>query len=385
MSLIQIKCEKCGDSFDGIKVYKVHLEKSCQQDQLKTLPVTDFIKKMDEKVEEEEQRGDEISSEDTAMDLSDSDQEIFNIEKQNKNTLADLTNFMEENDLIFSELNKEVIKSKEAIMNATASLESMETSDVSEPIEYSISTIVPPPPQRSANPPPPVIRRKARVGGSRAGGSVPFLQCIYCGKINSDKISLARHMIASHWADVREAQGGGSIDNSRYYSHGIEDNRIFKPKQTRAAKPLATTYQRGPVRFRPQVETNKKITNASRNTQSSLLRGKIPDRKLPPAVSSVDLTSSEECAVCDDEFSWPEGGVEEHRKICVKNRNKCKTAEPLRQPLMEKKQNSREIIKTLSTTQKRGYQKNKNLLKPGMEKLVQKITTSNSNIEIRLV
>ena len=96
----------------------------------------------------------------------------------------------------------------------------------------------------------------------------------------------------------------------------------------------------------------------------------------------------EECEVCDDEFSWPEEGVEEHRKNCVKNRNKVqtprtvsKTAKPVREALMEKKLNLREINKTVSTTQK---QKKKNHWKPGLEKLVKKITTSNSNIEIKL-
>ena len=381
MSLIQIKCEKCCGSFEGIKVYKLHLEKFCQQDQRKTGPVADLTEKKEEK---EKQRGDEIPTEDTVIDLYDADQEIFNIEKETKDTLTDLNNFLKENNSIFSELNKEVLKSKEAIMNASSSLEFMETGDDTEPIEYSISTIAP------LLPPPPVIRRNARVGESRVRGNVPFLQCIYCEKISSDKISLARHMIANHWADVREAQGGGNIDNSRYYSHGIEDNRNLKPEQTRTAKPLVKTYRRVPLGLRPQLETNKKITNASRNSNSSILRGKILERKLSPPVSYVDLTTTiiDMCEVCDDEFSWPEEGVEEHRKNCVKNRNKVqtprtesKTAKLVREPLMQKKQNLREIKNTVSTTQK---QKKKNHLKPGMEKLVKKITTSNSNIEIKL-
>ena len=357
-----------------------------------------MTEKNEEKVEvKEKQRGDEISTEDTLMDLSEA-----------KNTLTCLDNFLKENNSMISELSKEVMKSKEAIMNASSSLESVKTVDVddTEPIEYSISTIAPappappaPPPQRAVHPPAPVIRRNARLGGSRLGGNGPFLQCIYCGKINSDKISLARHLIAKHWAEVRENQGGGQFDNRRYYSHGIEDSRVVKTKQTRTAQPRPTTYQR-------PVEINKKITNASRNVQTSTRWRKIPNRKLSPPVTYIDLTtsstttttssSSETCEVCDDEFGWPEEGVEEHRKVCVRNnrnnrnRNKVQTPtrptmvskttiKPLREPRMEKRQNSREIKKTQK------YQKKKNQWVPGMEKLVKKITTSNSNIDIRLV
>ena len=354
MSSTQIRCEKCDKLFDGFKQLKLHIAASCDKENEKYSTGGDLIEndthKEFEHIEKVGEKDEENSTEANKMDYSENEQEI-------RNTLADLNDFLKEKDSIFSNLDGEFLKSKEAINNADSSIESISTVNIDEtaPIEH-------PPIESFRTAQAPSVLRKVVRRGPAAVGKVPFQakQCIYCGQHNTDKIRLARHMIAEHWVEVREAQGGGRLDNRNYYANGIEDSRVIKPKLTRTVnRPVIKQVPSLSVapNWLNKLESNKKITNYSRKGQNSFLKGKAPNRKLPPPASYCDLTTEQKeaedtCEVCEDEFNWPD---EEHRKVCVNNRSKLGTSTaPANNkhnvPLMVGKVKSKDVEKTKPKT-----------------------------------
>ena len=286
MSQVQVKCQECGKLCEGFKQLKLH---SCNQENQKTGSVTDFTENdtsdtKSDYVEEDGKKKNDIPEDGNQMDFTESDQDTFTIEEKTKNTLMDINNFIKEKGLIFKDLDEELTKSKDAIKNANSPLEPISAIEFedTEPFAY------PKPPTVSHQPQRPPLQQRRRTNKSEKT-FFKSNQCPWCGLQNTDRIRLAKHLISEHWLEVREEQGGGRIDNSRYYAHGIEDSRILKVKQNRL---VTRTVQRDPVVQRQakepgwlgRLETNKKITNASRNLQNSQLRGRIPNRKMVPKV-----------------------------------------------------------------------------------------------------
>jgi len=184
------------------------------------------------------------------------------------------------------------------------------------------------------------------VKNSQVQGIVKFraLQCVYCGKQNSDKITLAKHMIADHWAQVRERQGGGRRNNDAYYAN-IEDSRVIKPTfkapvlapkppgsnlRPLAPKPIApaaamnSSYLNSNPKWLNKLGSNgNKVNKISRNIHNPSWYGKAPNRKIVPKISTLpfgmtfDLTKDDPdaCDVCDDDFNWPDENHECKRTL----------------------------------------------------------------------
>jgi len=92
---------------------------------------------------------------------------------------------------------------------------------------------------------------------------VSRLACYYCGQVQTERISLAKHLVGQHWGQVRDRQGGGRRDNYSYYAN-IEDSRVIKSRP-------ATVKQV----FRNNYGQNKLTRN---NTNDS----KPPNRRILP-------------------------------------------------------------------------------------------------------
>ena len=223
--------------------------------------------------------------------------------------------------------------------------------------------------------PPPMTKKELRR--AQILGKIPFLpkQCCYCGFNLIDRIALARHMISDHWEEVRNKQGGGRKDNRDYYN-SIEDSRVIKPKPSAttsfhlknlsaagaankifprlssavksvnlgrslaATNALNNKYANmnntnptwlGKLDKKPgETGSLMKINKLSRNVHNFAWYGSKPNRKIikvqkyqtqqPTFAMSFDLTkddSEEACAVCDDDFNWPDAN-----HVCKRKMNK---------------------------------------------------------------
>ena len=185
---------------------------------------------------------------------------------------------------------------------------------------------------KAPNPPATIAVKNSQVMGIL---KTKALQCYYCNKQTSERITLARHMIADHWDLVRDRQGGGRRNNDAYYAN-IEDSRVIKPTfkapliapkqpvsnlRPLAPKPIApaaamnSSYlNSNPKWLNKLVGNNGKVNKVSRNIHNPAWYGKAPNRKIAPKASTLpfgatfDLTKDDPdaCDVCDDDFNWPD-------------------------------------------------------------------------------
>ena len=188
---------------------------------------------------------------------------------------------------------------------------------------------------------------------TRPGGRQRGRDCYYCGLDVKDRISLALHLVGEHWTEVRERQGGGRMDNSKYYA-AIEDSRIIKPARPQTITPHSRT-----------ISTPRATNRMERNTTNSFYGG-LPNRRFMP--------------------NLPTQGYTPRRRILPKPPQNMAPAGPL---WIEKIPDA-EFKKLRGKSASRGPGTNQGSfkkMKPNLDldKLVKKFSNSNSNLQITRV
>ena len=248
---------------------------------------------------------------------------------------------------------------------------------------------------------------------SRGGGKgkVGRLDCYYCGVTTSDRISLTKHLVAQHWAQVRDRQGGGRKDNRHLYSN-LQDSRVLQPGLNHLArtgnyrsgnlpppnrkifpKPTPPAYNwtarirdKDFQRLNQKVSTSGAVLPSGSNFSNSFF-GKTQNRKIMPKLS-YSGTASPTVSRSSNSFF----GKTPNRKFVPKTSNNVLTGRPASvnsAGLTEAKRSipsldlTRPARSTIPNTNHRSFNK----VRPNSEldKLVKKFANSNSNLQITKV
>ena len=159
-------------------------------------------------------------------------EESVNWDKTEEETMALLrgyNDFIKNNDAMGVDLEKKVQESEKKVLEVSKNSIEISDDDDDDRIprlpdlppgmrnsNYAGAFKAPKPPPQSIlkplpkllpklKPLPQILPRQSLM--NRAGACfrrLNSLQCYYCGKLSSDRITVARHMIASHWVEVRE-------------------------------------------------------------------------------------------------------------------------------------------------------------------------------------
>ena len=357
--------------------------------------------------------------------------ESVNWDKTEEETMALLkgyNDFIKNNDAMGADLEKKVQESEEKVkeVSKNSSLSSIEISDDEDDCIPRLPSLPPgkrnstdagvfkapkPPPQPilpklmpKPRPMPPILPKQSLINRAGAGfRRLDPLACYYCGKLSSDRIRVARHMISEHWAEVREKQGGGRRDNSAYYA-SIEDSRVIRPEPGKLARPQPLAQRTSQVMNNVTAASSSpavpgtsprwldklgggmsgNVNKKARNVHNPSWYGTQPNRKISPRPlvgkpssrnkipieATFDLTKDDPdaCSVCDDDFNWPDENHECKRtrqkapnKLNSVNRNKVlqpasvssnrnssKTA-PISVPIKTGGKDFKNLVKKLST------------------------------------
>ena len=443
MNNARVNCPKCQKMFPNQQLLIQHSRK-CEKEEVKIDTTEKEDVKMDTTEKEERKtEGFKLEIKDplggekleisisTPTETRDTDVSV-NWDKTEEETMALLkgyNDFIKNNDAMAIDLEKKVQESEKRVLEVSknSSLSSIEISDDEDDCIPRLPEMPPgmrnstdmgtfkapkPPPQPIAKPRPlmpkprplPILPRQSLMNRAGAGyRRLDPLQCFYCGQLSPDRISVARHLISSHWAEVRERQGGGRRDNSAYYA-SIEDNRVIRPEPGKfpRAQPLAqktsqvmnnvnaATSVANPITSPRWLDKlggggSANINKKARQIHNPSWYGKPPNRKIAPRPlvggkpllkskipfeATFDLTKDDPdaCSVCDDDFNWPDENHECKRtrqkdpnKLNSVNRNKVlqpvsvssnrkgsKTA-PISVPIKTGGKDFRNLVKKLST------------------------------------
>ena len=437
MNNVQVNCHKCSKMFSNFQHLSKHSETCNQEENTKTGETTEEPVKFEIKPLPE-------VSDPLAVTPSVGDSDWAKTEKASMEVMDDYNNFMKTSSV--ADLDEKVQESEKEIHNvdSNASLESIEIPDSddedkvvrSRPAPHPNSILRP----KSSNastfkapkPPPPtmsLVRRPMPL--VRSQQRLDPLQCVYCRKLTTDRIALARHLIAAHWAAVRERQGGGRRDNSHYYAN-IEDNRTIKPAFKHPTKPVPNSVatanlpmnnvQRAAAVNNIQAKSNPKWLNKLnhqerlKNYHESLDKVKpkvenvnkkvrsihnpswyqsMPNRKIQPKgkmpapmdMMTFDLTKPDPdaCEVCDDDFNWPD---ENHE--CNKTRKNKMSNGLNNKKVLQQVQVSDNIFESLKS--KGSISKNVSISRPinnrgkdlknFKDNLVTKLSTKSTSLQI---
>ena len=442
MNNARVNCPKCQKMFPNQQLLIQHSRK-CEKEEVKMDTTEKEDIKMDTTEKEETKPDgfklevkDPLGGENLEISIStstatrDTDESV-NWNKTEEETMALLkgyNDFIKNNDAMAVDLEKKVQESEKKVLEVSknSSLSSIEISDDEDDCIPRLPEMPPgmrnstdvgafkapkPPPQPIAKLKPlmprprplPILPRQSLMNRAGAGyRRLDPLQCFYCGQLSPDRISVARHLISSHWVEVRERQGGGRRDNSAYYA-SIEDSRVIRPEPGKfpRAQPLAQKTQ---SQVMNNVSAATSVANPSprwldklgggmsaninkkaRQIHNPSWYGKPPNRKIAPRPlvggkqllkskipfeATFDLTKDDPdaCSVCDDDFNWPDENHECKRtrqkdpnKLNSVNRNKVlqpvsvssnrkgsKTA-PISVPIKTGGKDFRNLVKKLST------------------------------------
>ena len=444
MNNARVNCPKCQKMFPNQQLLVQHSRKCGKEDDNKMDTTEKEELKMDTNETEEVKADgfkvevkDPLGGGNLEIDVSPSNEkkepeESVNWDKTEEETMALLkgyNDFIKNNDAIGVDLEKKVQESEKKVLEVSKN--SIEISDDDDDDRIPRLPDLPPgmrnsnyagafkafkPPPQSIlkplpkllpklKPLPPILPRQSLMNRAGAGfRRLNPLQCYYCGKLSSDRISVARHMIASHWVEVREKQGGGRRDNSAYYA-SIQDSRVIRPepgKFPRTPQPIAQKTSQvmnnvSAATSVPQPGTSPRwldklgggmkanVNKKVRQVHNPSWYGTPPNRNIAPKPSvgksgaksknipfeaTFDLTKDdpEACSVCDDDFNWPDENHECKRtrqkdpnKLNSVNRNKVlqpvsvssnrsssKTA-PISVPIKTGGKDFRNLVKKLST------------------------------------
>ena len=408
MNNAQLNCPKCVKMFANQLQLAKHA-RGCQKVEVKMdTSEKEEVKSEGFKLEVKDPLGDNIE-----ISISPSIENVENeepvnwdkTEKETKELLKGYKDFMKNNDEMFVDLDAKVQESEKKVLEKS-SLSSIVISDDDDddciprmpslpPGKRNLPQAeyfkVPKPPQPilpkfmpRPKPMPPIVPKSSLVNRAGAGlMRADPLACVYCSQLAVSRVSLAKHLIAAHWDQVRERQGGGRRDNSAYYA-SIEDSRIIKPEpkfklprtQPSQVRSLANVGPSITPKWLNKLEngTRENVNKKARNSHNPSWYGAPPNRKIAPKSipfeATFDLTKEDPdaCSVCDDDFNWPDEkhvckrtlkkdpsklNSRNHKKVLQpvtvsSNRNSSKTA-PIRAPIKNGGKDLKNLVKKLST------------------------------------